>query len=126
MLNWLKSLFGSGGGRPAKTVDIEAHLSAVDPASPLHGDAEFEAWEDGGWSFEAEVEGPDHGPPPPAGLTVVIDGKLVGPLTLRGDEAELKLRSGQGVIPVVPAVGSTVEIHGPTGVLLTGTFQQDR
>ena len=125
MLNWLKSLFGGGANRPVKTVDIEARLIAVDPASRLHGEAEFEAWADGRWSFEAEVESPDGGPPVPIGLVVHVDGVMIGPLTNRGDEAELKLRSDTGDAAQMPKVGSSVEVHGPNGLLLSGMFHQD-
>ncbi|MEL7492323.1 MAG: hypothetical protein AAGJ73_16575, partial [Pseudomonadota bacterium] len=89
MLNWLKSLFASPP-RAAKLLDLEAHLAAPDGGS-LHGDAEFEAWDDGRWEFEAELDHPGGAPAGP--LEVFVDGVLIGELTTRGSESELKLRA---------------------------------
>lgn len=126
MLDWLKNLFWGGGGRPRKVLDVEAHLAAADPTSALHGDGEYEAWDDGSWSFEVEVEGPD-GTQAPAGITAFVDGVEIGTLVPRGDEAELKLSSRAGdTIAKTPAEGSTLEVRGPGGEQLSGTFRTDR
>lgn len=125
MLNWLMKLFG-GAPQPRKMLDLEARLAPKDPVSPLHGEGEFEAWEDGSWRFEVEVEGPD-GTPAPAGLVAFIDGVDVGPLTPRGDEAELKLSSRAGnTLATLPDAGSVLEVKGPAGEHLNGDFLHDR
>lgn len=127
MLNWLTKLFGGGAPRARKMLDLDARLSAADPASPLHGEAEYEAWEDGSWQFEVEVEGPD-GTTAPAGLVAMINGAEVGALSPRGDEAELKLSQRRGdTLAVFPEVGSTIEVRDASGaVLVSGMFQPDR
>ncbi|MEO0465896.1 MAG: hypothetical protein AAF216_05095 [Pseudomonadota bacterium] len=125
MFNLLKSLFSGGPKAPAKVTDIEPRLAPVDPASPYHGEAEFEAWEDARWTFKAEVETRDGGPPVPGGLIVHVDGVAIGPLTNRGDEAELKLQAHTGDATQLPRQGSSVEVHGPAGPLLSGTLRND-
>ena len=74
MLSWLKSLFASPP-RAAKLLDLEAHLAAPD-GGPLHGDAEFEAWDAGRWEFEAELDHPGGAPAGP--LEVFVDGVQLG------------------------------------------------
>ncbi|MEL6324233.1 MAG: hypothetical protein AAGJ29_06400 [Pseudomonadota bacterium] len=122
MLNWLMRLFGTSP-RARKIIDLEAHLDAVS-GSPLHGDIEFEAYDDGYWELEIEI---DHPSGPPAGpLDVKIGGEVV--ITLvpsNGHETEHKLVSGRDVIPLEPLAGMAVEVAGPDGQLLTGTLRAD-
>jgi len=126
MLNWLMKILGGGQPQMRKLLDLEARLVAGDPASMLHGDGEYEAWEDGSWSFEVEVEGHD-GSPAPQGLVAFIDGVEVGSLTPRGDEAELKLSHRAGdTLAAFPDAGSTLEVKGPAGEHLSGAFHHDR
>lgn len=126
MLNWLMKLIGGGQPQVRKMLDLEARLVPGDPASRLHGDGEYEAWEDGSWSFEVEVESPD-GTQAPQGLVAYIDGVEIGPLIPRGDEAQLKLSHRAGdALATFPEVGSTLEVRGPSGEQLSGAFHHDR
>lgn len=124
MFNWIKGLFG-GGTASRQVLELKALLVAPQ-GGPLRGEAEFEGWENGDWELEVEVEGPD-GQPAPQGLSVLVDGVLLGELTARGDEAELKRSSRLGhEATVSPRVGSVIEVHGTQGLLLTGSFKPDR
>ena len=122
MWNWLKNLFG-GAPRARKTIDLEAHLASVD-GGLLHGDAEYEEYDDGSWSFEAELE---HAGPAPAGpIEVFIDGVKIADLAPRDDESEVKLRSGVDALAKTPTLGAAVEIRAGGAAVVKGVFQADR
>lgn len=125
MLNWLKRVFQYEPA-PKKIKDIEAHLSAANGGF-IHGDIEYEEYEDGNWELEIEIE---HGRTPPEGpYDVRIAGKALNalPVDTRRDETEKKYFSKHGdTLPLTPDVGMSVEVHTPAGLLLSGTFGIDR
>ncbi|MEL6473869.1 MAG: hypothetical protein AAFQ21_07265 [Pseudomonadota bacterium] len=122
MLNWLKSLF-SGPPRARKRVDLDARLSAPD-GGPLHGEEEFEAYDDGRWSFEVEVEH-GHGGAPAGPLEAYLNVTSLGTLSLRGDESELKLFSDTGALPMEPAEGMAIDVRASGAIVVAGTFRRD-
>lgn len=126
MLNFLKQVF-QGTPRARKTVDLEARLIAAD-GGQMHGELEYEAYEDGSWELDIEV---DHFTPAPAGpLRVRIDGKEVYSLPVSTNrhesEAELSLKRGDTLL-ATPSVGSKAEIFDAHGtILMSGTFAPER
>lgn len=126
MFNWLIKLLGGGQSRVRKVLELEARLVATDSLLALHGDGEYEAWEDGSWAFEVEVEA-TNGSAVPEGLIAYIDGVEVGRLMPRGDEAELKVshRAGDS-LAMFPDSGAKLEVKGVAGEHLSGTFHHDR
>ena len=125
MLNWLKRVL-QYQPRPVKIKNIEARLSSANGAR-VHGDIEYEEYEDGNWELEIEIE---YGRTPPEGpFDVRIAGKPICslPVDTRRDETEKKFLSKIGdTIAVQPDIGMTVEVHTPAGLLLSGTFAPDR
>lgn len=122
MLDFLKNMFG--GKKAAKTADLEAVLTSSIPGV-LKGEAEFEAYNDGSWELEVEVE-KEAGAALAGPITVHIDGQQIGELAFRGKEAELKLKSGRDTLSRAIASGTLIEVHGAAGAkLLSGTFAPD-
>lgn len=125
MLNWLKKVF-QYEPRPVKVKEIEARLSATD-GGHLHGDIEFEEYEDGNWEFEVEIE---HGRKPPEGpYDIRVNGQTVYslPVDMRRDETEKKYGSKFGdTLSIQPDTGMQVEVHTPAGLVLSGVFVPDR
>ena len=126
MLNFLKQLF-QGTPRARKTLDLEARLTAAD-GSRMHGELEYEAYEDGSWELDIEV---DHFSPAPAGpLSVRIDGTEVHalPVATNRHESEAELSSRRGdTLSAQPSAGSKADIIDANGtVLMSGVFARER
>ena len=124
MMNFLKKLFQSEP-RPMKITNIEARLNAAD-GGRMHGELEYEAYDNGQWELEIDIE--HMGPAPNGPLDIRIDGRSLMslPVSQRGNDTEVKLSSRRGdTLSVTPAIGMSVEVRNATGVLLTGTFAAD-
>jgi len=124
VFDWLRHLFQTQP-RGLKIVELEAHLAAVDGGT-LHGDVEFEGYDNGHWELDIDIEHPAGAPDGP--LDLKIDGQTITTLTpSRPDETERTLRPDRGDTLVVdPKVGMAVEVVGPTGTILIGTLALDR
>ncbi|MEM8616817.1 MAG: hypothetical protein AAGF20_07760 [Pseudomonadota bacterium] len=123
MLDWLKSLFQSAP-RPNKIIDLEAYLSPA-PGYTCTGDFECEAWDNGDWEIEIEVD--HNGPAPDGPWSVQVNGIEITQMTPSArHETELTLRAGQNTLEFALKAGMSVELHGPNGLLLSGTLQKDR
>ena len=124
MMNFLKKLFQSEP-RPMKITNIVARLNAAD-GGRMHGELEYEAYDNGQWELEIDIE--HMGPAPNGPLDIRIDGRSLMslPVSQRGNDTEVKLSSRRGdTLSVTPAIGMSVEVRNATGVLLTGTFAAD-
>lgn len=122
MLSWLKSIFG-GAPRAQKIVDLEAKLLPTE-GYVCDGDFECEAYDNGDWSIEIEVD--HNGPAPEGPWRVLIDGRQITDMTPSArDETELHLRSGRDTLDFQLAEGMTVELHDAQGVFLSGTLRRD-
>jgi hypothetical protein len=123
MLNLLRSIF-QPKPRAQKLVDLEARLS---PASgyTCSGDLECEAWDNGNWEIEIEVD--HNGPAPEGPWRVLVDAREITTMTPSArHETEVKLRNGQHNLEFALEAGMQVEIHGPSGLMLSGTLHPDR
>ena len=120
MLNWLKSLFHVAPA-PRKTVELQAKLLPTN-GHRLHGEAEFELYDNDGWELEAEVDFPSG--ERATSMIMYIDGNPVLDLRPDYDESEGKLSSRRGdILDILPMEGMSVEIRQGDQTVLTGTFE---
>lgn len=122
MLNLLRSIF-QPKPRAQKLIDLEARLA---PATgyTCTGDFECEAWDNGHWEIEVEVD--HNGSAPDGPWHVRVDNKEITVMTPSArHETEVKLRAGRDNLAFALEAGMKVEIHGPSGLMLSGTLHPD-
>lgn len=124
MFGWLKSLFNSDPA-PRKISELEAKLYAPDGSRAVWGDVEFDAYEDGGWSLEIEIDHPTEKPSGP--LELKINGVTVHTFDVSPrHETETKLNSLLGhTLAQAPEMGMTADVYSGGTMILSGTFQHD-
>ena len=122
MLEWLKRVT-QYEPRPTKIIDIEAKLKDAN-GGPMYGEIEYEQYEDGNWELEIEIEHANTQPEGP--FDIRLNGKPIAsvPVSLRGFDTEKRFTSKAGdTLHTVPNIGAVIEVRTPTGILLTGSFE---
>ncbi|MEM9374866.1 MAG: hypothetical protein AAGA72_01510 [Pseudomonadota bacterium] len=121
MLSWFKSL-SKIKPLPRKTMELQANLQAIG-GLPMHGEAEFETYENGEWEFETEVDFRNGSPAEP--LTVYMKGRPIMSLRAEYDESEGKLSSRRGdILSVTPEEGMPIEVKRGGQTVLAGQFER--
>jgi len=132
MLNWIFTLLrGSSdgfkisykGSRSRKIADLEARLVAA-PGKPLRGELECEAWENGDWKIDIEIDHPHEIPAGP--WQIFVNGKKITEMqpSMR-HETEKTMRSDRDMLAFKLEPGMPVEVRNREGVMLSGTLQVD-
>jgi len=124
MLDWLKKVTKYKPA-PVKVAQFEARLSAPDGTTAVYGDIEFDTYEGGDWKLEIEIEHPKGAPESP--FDIRFNGVSVAIIEAdKGFDTEKTFSTAYYDLVQHPMIGTKVEVHGPSGLLLTGTFVDDR